>query len=141
MPERHRAKLLVSAVALLDPLAYNQPWKDIIPRRLPMPKNKNGVNKSEEIRQLLRAHPEMPVKQIMETLAGRGIKVADTQVYFVKGKMKGRQGRHKRAQRMVANVAATGNSDPVKTILKVKAWANEVGGMKKLKALVDALSE
>jgi len=106
-----------------------------------MPKNKNGVNKSEEIRQLLRAHPEMPVKQIMETLAGRGIKVADTQVYFVKGKMKGRQGRHKRAQRMVANVAATGNSDPVKTILKVKAWANEVGGMKKLKALVDALSE
>jgi hypothetical protein len=55
--------------------------------------------------------------------------------------MKGRQGRHKKAQRMVANVAATGNSDPVKTILKVKAWSNEVGGLKKLKALVDAFSE
>ena len=83
----------------------------------------------------------MPVKEVVATLAGRGIKVADTLVYYVKGKMKGRQGRHKKAQRMVANVAATGNNDPVKTILKVNGWANEVGGMKKLKALVDALSE
>jgi hypothetical protein len=55
--------------------------------------------------------------------------------------MAGRKGRHKKAQRMIANVAATGNSDPVKTILMVKHWANEVGGLKKLKALVDALSE
>jgi len=106
-----------------------------------MPKKKNGVNKSEEIRQLFRSNPTMPVKEVISTLAGRGIKVADTQVYFVKGKMKGRQGRHKKARQMVANVVATGNTDPVKTILKVKAWANEVGGMKKLKALVDALSE
>jgi len=106
-----------------------------------MPKKKNGVNKSEEIRQLFRSNPTMPVKEVISTLAGRGIKVADTQVYFVKGKMKGRQGRRKKAQRMVANVAATGNTDPVKTILKVTAWVNEIGGLKKLKALVDALSE
>ena len=44
---------------------------------------------------------------------------------------------------MVATVAAaTGTKeDAVKTILKVKGWANEVGGLKKLKALVDALGE
>ena len=106
-----------------------------------MPKQKSDVNKSEEIRQLFRSNPKMPAKEVVATLAGRGIKVADTLVYYVKGKMKGRQGRHKRAQQMVANVAATGNTDPVKTILKVKGWANEVGGLKKLKALVDALSE
>ena len=106
-----------------------------------MAKKKNGVNKSEEIRQLMRAHPEMPVREIMSTLAGRGIKVADTLVYYIKGKMKGRKGRRKKAQRMVANVAATGNSDPVATIIKVKGWASAVGGLKKLKALVDALSE
>src|SRR5271166_4916997 len=106
-----------------------------------MPKKKDGVNKSEEIRQLMRAHPEMPVKAIVSTLAEKGIKVADTQVYFVKGKMKGRQGRRKKARQMVARVTATGNTDPVATILKVNAWANEIGGMKKLKALVDALSE
>ena len=106
-----------------------------------MARQKNGLNKSEEIRQLMRAHPEMSVKKIVETLAARNINVTDNLVYYIKGKRKGRQGRHKKAQRMVANVAATGNSDPVKTILKVKAWSSEVGGMKKLKALVDALSE
>jgi len=106
-----------------------------------MAKRKNGVNKSEEIRQMLRANPEMPVKEIVSTLAGRGIKVTDNRVYFLKGKMKGKKGRRKKARQMVANVAATGNTDPVATILKVKGWGNEVGGMKKLKALVDALSE
>jgi hypothetical protein len=106
-----------------------------------MAKRRNGVNKSEEIRQMLRADPEMPVKEIVSTLAGRGIEVTDNRVYFLKGKMKGRRGRRKKARQMVANVVATGNSDPVKTILKVKGWANEVGGMKKLKALVDVLSE
>ena len=45
---------------------------------------------------------------------------------------------------MIAKVAETTNvtkSDALSTILKVKALANEVGGLKKLKALVDALSE
>jgi hypothetical protein len=106
-----------------------------------MPKDKSDVNKSEEIRQLFRSNPEMSVNEVVSTLAGRGIKVTDNLVYYIKGKMKGRKGRHQKAQRMVANVAATGNSDPVKTILQVKSWANEVGGLKKLKALVDALSE
>src|SRR5438132_8352812 len=106
-----------------------------------MAKRKNGVKKSEEIRQMLRANPEMPVKEIVSTLAGRGIKVTDNRVYFLKGKMRGRRGRRMKANRMVANVAATGNADPVATILKVKSFANGVGGMKKLKALVDALLE
>jgi hypothetical protein len=116
-----------------------------------MAKQKNGVNKSEEIRQLLKANPEMHVKEIVATLAKKGIKVLDNQVYFQKGQMKGRRGRRKRVHPMVANVTATGitdsvaattgNHDAVKTILKVKSWASEVGGMKKLKALVDALSE
>ena len=106
-----------------------------------MAKKQDGVTKSEEIRQLLQANPNMPAKEVVDTLARKGIKVTDTLVYFIKGKMKGRHGRRQKAHRMVANVAATGNSDPVATILKVKRWASEVGGMKKLKALVDALSE
>ena len=106
-----------------------------------MAKKKVGVNKSEEIRQLMRAHPELPVKEIVSTLAGRGIKVTDNLVYFIKGKMKGRKGRRRKARQMIAQVAASGNHDPVATILKVNGWASEVGGLKKLKALVDALSE
>ncbi len=106
-----------------------------------MAKKKNGVTKSEEIRQLLRANPETPAKQVIETLASKGIEVTDTLVYFVKGKMSGRKSRRKKARRMVAKVVETGNTDPVATIPKVKRWAGEVGGLKKLKALVDALSE
>jgi hypothetical protein len=62
-------------------------------------------------------------------------------VYFLKGKMHGRKGRRRKGRQMVAKVAATGNIDPVATVLKLKALANEVGGMKKLKTMVDALNE
>jgi len=107
-----------------------------------MPKNKATVNKSDEIRQILKAHPAMTVKEIVSTLAGRGIKVLDNQVYFVKGRLKGRKGRRRKARQMVEKVAATTNHvNPVAVILQVKGWASEVGGLKKLKALVDALSE
>jgi hypothetical protein len=106
-----------------------------------MAKQQSDVNKSEEIRQLLRANPKMKAKDVVSTLTQKGIKVNEGQVYAVKGYMKGRKGRRKKARQMVTNVAATGNSDPVGMILKVKGWANEVGGMKELKALVDALSE
>ena len=106
-----------------------------------MAKKKNGVNKSEEIRQILKTNPEMPVKEVVSTMAGRGLKVTDNLVYFIKGRIKGRKGRRKKARQMMANVVATGNTDPVATILKVKRWAAEVGGLKKLKALVEALSE
>jgi hypothetical protein len=106
-----------------------------------MPRTKNGVNKSQEIRKVLQTHPDMPAQEIIESLAGKGIKVAPALVYFVKGKMKSRTARRRKARQMVAKVAATGNGDPVATILKVKGLANELGGLKKLKALVDALSE
>jgi hypothetical protein len=106
-----------------------------------MARKTNGESKSDEIRKLIKANPKMPVKDIMSTLAGRGIDVTDTLVYFVRGKMRGRRGRRKQARQMVAAVASTGNSDPVATVLKVKRWAEEVGGLKKLKALVDVLSE
>jgi hypothetical protein len=106
-----------------------------------MPRTKGTVNKSEEIRQLLKVNPAMKAKEVVSSLAARGIKVADALVYFIKGKLKGRKARKRRARQMVARVAATGNGDPVATILKLKSLANEVGGLKRLKQIVDALSE
>jgi len=107
-----------------------------------MPKQKSAITKSEEIRQLLRANPKMPVKEVVETLAGKGIKVLPTQVYFVKGKLKGKRGRRKKAREMVEKVAtATNHVNPVAVILEVKGWAEGGGGLKKLEGLVDALSE
>jgi hypothetical protein len=105
-----------------------------------MPRTKGGVNKSEEIRKLWRANPNMPAKEVMSTLAGQGIKVTDALVYYVKGKLRGRRGRRRKARQMVAQVSAMGNGDPVTTILKVRKWADELGGLRKLRALVDALN-
>jgi hypothetical protein len=109
-----------------------------------MPRHSNGINKSEEIRQMLRANPKISAKEVSSALASRGIKVSEKLYYLVKGKMLGTKARKRRAQQMVDRVAeSTGTSSPdaLSTILKVKSLANQLGGLKKLKALVDALSE
>lgn len=109
-----------------------------------MAKQKNGVNKSEEIRQMLKANSKVSAREVRDTLAAKGIKISDKLYYLVKGKMLGRQAHKKNARKMVAKVAATtgaGSADAVSTILKLKKWAGEVGGLRNLKALVDALSE
>jgi hypothetical protein len=109
-----------------------------------------GVNMSESIRQVLKESPEMKAKEIVATLAKKGIKVAEGLVYFIKGKMKGKKGRRRKARQMVEKVTATMSNngaaitnagDVVATILKVKHLAANVGGLKKLKQLVDALNE
>ncbi len=105
---------------------------------------KSDVNKSAEVRRLLQADPNISAKEVIRTLGQRGISVTDSLYYFVKGRMKESASRRQRAQQAVAHVAATEgstNSDALKTILKIKGWAAEVGGMKRLKALVEALSE
>ena len=109
-----------------------------------MAKRKNGVNKSEEIRQMLKANPKVSAKEVKGALEAKGIKISDKLYYLVKGKMLGKQARKKKARKMVAKVAettGTSNGDALSTILKVKSWANQVGGLKRLRALVEALSE
>jgi hypothetical protein len=103
---------------------------------------KAGVNMSEEIRQTLKANPGMKAKEVVTTLAAKGVKVQEGLVYFIKGKVQGRKSRKKKANKLVAKVAVTtGPADALATIRKVKHVASEVGGLKKLKALVEALSE
>ena len=77
-------------------------------------------------------------------MAAKGIEISHGLFYFVKGQIKGRKARKTRAQKAVTKVADfthANRTDAVSTILKVKACANEVGGMKSLKALVEALSD
>jgi hypothetical protein len=106
------------------------------------------VNKSQVLRELLTKNPEMKASEAIATLAKQGLKVIPSMYYFVKGKMSGKKGRRKKARRMVEKVSATMSSngpaktgDVISTILKVKHLAAEVGGLKKLAALVDALGE
>jgi hypothetical protein len=107
-------------------------------------KNRDGVNKSEEIRRLLKANPQTSGTDAVAKLAEKGIAVKPSLFYFVKGQLKGRRARKKKVQQTIANVAESthaNRSDAVATIRKVKSWADEVGGMKTLKALIEALSE
>ena len=106
------------------------------------------VNKAAEMRELLKQNPDITASEAIATLAKRGIKVIPTTYYFAKGRMLGKKARRKKARRMVENVAATMSSngpaktsDVVATILKVKHLAAEVGGLKKLNSLIEALGE
>jgi hypothetical protein len=114
-----------------------------------MAKHANGgTNKSASIRELYTQNPAIQVKDVISTLAAKGIKVAPNLVYLVKGKMKGEKKRTPKAATAGTPVAVgtpvtakSSGSNAVATIGKIKSLASEVGGLKTLKALVDALSE
>jgi hypothetical protein len=111
-----------------------------------MAKNKPSgeINKSAEIRELIKQNPQIKVKEAIAILGKRGIKINQGLFYSIKGRMQGQKSRRNKARQMVEKVTATGitsSSDVVSTIIKVKHLAAEVGGLKKLKALVDALAE
>ena len=103
--------------------------------------NKAEINKSEEIRKLLREDPKAKAKDVQAKLAEQGIKVSGNLIYLLKSKMYAKKRRQKRVK-VAAVMATNGRSgDPVTTIRKVKALAAEVGGMAKLKGLIEVLSE
>jgi hypothetical protein len=114
---------------------------------MPRKPNSGGINKSQAIRDLLKDNPHVSAKEAISTLAQSGIKVNQSLFYFVKGKAVGRRGRRRKMRRQVADIMATSNGtvanrgDVLSTIKKVKGLATELGGLKKLQALVDALLE
>ena len=114
-------------------------------------KAQNGVNKSAAIRDLLKVDAEIKAGAAVAALGEKGIVITPGLFYLVKGKVVGRKRRRRRVHRNAVNVAvasggdgatgATKKSGALATIRKVKAVAAEVGGLRNLKELVDALSE
>lgn len=98
---------------------------------------KAEVNKSQAVRDALTQNPKASAKEIIESLAAKGIKVQPGLFYLVKSKMRRRRRRELKQQ--VA--ATTGNANPVQLILKVRNLATEVGGMATLRKLVEAMSQ
>lgn len=95
----------------------------------------NGVNKSAMVREILKTNPKMKVNEVVVMLAAKKVKVLPSQVYFIKSKL-----RSKRRQAMNQNVAkSTGITNPIELIRKVKALAGEVGGVRNLGLLVEAM--
>lgn len=108
----------------------------------------DDVNKSAEIRAVLEKSPKASAKEVVATLADQGVSVTGALVYNVRQQMK--KSKKKSGRKAKASVPATqanghiGNGAPVSPIhavLKVKDLANQLGGLKSLKQLVDALAE
>ena len=100
---------------------------------------KTGPSKSALIREYLKKHKKAKAKEVVEALAGNGVKVTEGLVYIQKGQLKGRKQR--RAKIVRAARAVRANGDPVALIRDVKALAVRAGGYGKLKDLVDALGD
>jgi hypothetical protein len=104
-----------------------------------MAKKKGGTNKSQAIRDVLAAHPERPVKEIVADLAPQGVKVTPNLVYFIKGKLKGGKKRKKRIARVAMQaVKASANgrakkTDAIAMIRGVKELAEMAGRYDELK--------
>jgi len=112
-------------------------------------KTKGEVNRSAAIRDLFKVKPDITAREAIAALAAKGITISDHLYYKVKGKMAGRKRRRRKAHRKAMGIvvaAGTTNapivkSDALATIRKVKTAAVEVGGLRTLKAIVDALSD
>src|SRR5271154_2954369 len=97
--------------------------------------NGKAPNKSALVQAFLKGNRKMMAKDVVSALAEKGVTVTEGLVYFVKGNMKGKRSQKKKAEKatalaVTATVSSTpslANGDALKTILKVKAFAAEVG--------------
>ena len=112
------------------------------------------VNRSQAIRDLFNENPQIKFAEAVSTLAEKGIKFSKATFYLVKGSLAGQKTRRKKNQKKavqmmtassngdaVTKTPAIAKSDALATIRKIKVLAGEVGGLRTLKGLVDALSE
>lgn len=106
------------------------------------------AKKSDAVREMLASHPDMTAGEIAEALARKGITVSTQLVYNLRTKP-GRKRRKSGAEKDLAAGIATINEvrmpprkddGVVGTIKRVKALAADVGGLPKLRLLVEALS-
>jgi len=102
--------------------------------------NQEGVNKSAAIREILARDPHTPVRDIVSTLAQQGITVHSNLVYLIKSKAKAQRGRQKR-EKAIESSRQMGVANPVELIIAVRQLAQQAGGIRQFKRLVDALTE
>src|SRR5438552_1448180 len=104
-----------------------------------MPRGKQPRGeKSAAIREQFEQNPNMSARDVVSTVARSGIKVHGNLVYTIRSQMtSGRKGR--RSQTIHAS--NNGAINAVQLVRAVKELAVQAGGLKRLKELVDAMSE
>ena len=102
--------------------------------------NGKQANRSDAVRETLAQHPKATTKEVINLLATKGVKVSSTLVYYVRSKQS--QARRKEKRDRVDLVSrSTPAANPVELVARVKELAREVGGILRLKQLVDLLAE
>ena len=105
-----------------------------------MAKKKNGVNKSQLIRDVLTENPKADFKTVRAKLQEKGITIGGALFYMVKSKAKHAKRKAKRVKAEAASSTMTMRS-PVEVVRKVKELARDVGGMRNLMQLVSLLAD
>ena len=98
---------------------------------------KPKVNKTQTVKDYIKAHPEAKNKEVSESLTKSGIKVSPNYVAGIRGKMKTRRKKVKRAVKTV--VASRGVGIP--EIKAAFALIKLAGGMAGAKAALEAAQE
>jgi hypothetical protein len=112
------------------------------PERIAKKAKSGEVNRFQTIRDLLKEKPRIKANDAVSALAAKGITINASLFYIVKGKVAGRKSRRKKVPKHAIEVTSvSGSPDAVATIRSIKKFAAGVGGLRRLKMLVDALSE
>ena len=118
-----------------------------------MAKKSGGPNKSAAIRDYVTAHPEAKPKEIVEAMKAQGINVSTAFVSTIKSKTVGsgrkKKGRKAGRPKAAATPAAASTSRASKAdgnlsldqLLKAKKLADELGGVAKARATLEALEK
>ena len=109
-----------------------------------MAKAKDGVNKSELIRNIFGNKPGASAKDVVAELKASGIDATESLVYAVKQGMKAKKKKAAKVGRPKTSVAAApsanGKLGVGASIALVKTTAEKVGGWAALKEIVEALA-
>ena len=99
----------------------------------------SGINKSEEIRQLLKTGVTSP-KEVQAALAARGIEVSPQMVSTVKNKVSARRSARKIGrQRLAVNKSAI--PPDIKTLARFIRAVHDIGGVAEARMILKELEE
>jgi hypothetical protein len=106
-----------------------------------MAKTKRNGTKADAIRSYLSSNPMAKATEVVEGLAGQGIKVSAHHVYLIKSQGKAKLRKAKGAKVRAVAAARPGIKDYADAVKQVKILAHQLGGLSSLEALVDALAD
>jgi len=101
----------------------------------------NEPNKSEAIRQVLEVRPKLSAAEVVQAVAEEsGLSVTTALVYNVRASLRNGKKSKNKNKKPVEAATAKPSGTPLQLVLKVNDLATNLGGIKYLKQLVDAMA-